>query len=333
LGRGFITYDDYPVNLGQVLLSSSLGRWFAGNSTLRKLIGYHELLNRRSAQEVTDAFLEWERRNQGRPFFAFVNYFEAHEPYFPPGYAGSILWPGRRWTNFLHMADLPNGESAWVRNKWELSQAEIEIHAAAYRSAVSDVDEQLGRLLDELDRRGVLRNTVVVIAGDHGEQLGEHGLFEHNNSLYLPSLHVPLVILPAGEPVQQARVTRIASLRDIPATVLDLLGESQAELPGRSLARLWQSPYESAESEAEGDTAVSYLTQGYVRQEWYPVNRGSEMYSLTTRIHHYIRNGDGTEELYDWQTDPSESTDLSEQPYADSLLNRFRHTLNGLHRH
>ena len=330
LGRGFITYDDYPVSLGQILLSSSLGRWLAGNSALRKLVGHHELLNRKSAAGVTDAFLDWERRNGGRPFFAFVNFFEAHEPYFPPGYAGSMLWPGRRWTDFLHIANLPNGESAWIRNKWDLSPAEIEIHVSGYHRAVRDVDVQLGRLLDELARRGVLQNTLIIIAGDHGEQLGEHGLFEHNNSFYLPALHVPLVILPAGDSVQRARVARVVSLRDIPATVLDLLGESAVEFPGRSLAPLWRSPLDSPAAEVAEDTVLSYLTRGLVRQEWYPVNRGTKMYSLTTQTHHYILNGDGTEELYDWRSDPSESVNLSGRSDADSLLTRFRRTLGGL---
>jgi arylsulfatase A-like enzyme len=327
LGRGFITYDDYPVNLGQVLLSSTLGRWLAANTTPRRLVGHHELLNRRSAAGITDAFLDWQQRNNGRPFFAFVNFFDAHEPYFPAGYRGSVLWPGRRWTSFGHMATLSTGESAFIRDKWNLSPEQTAIHASAYGDAIREVDEELGRLLDELDGRGVLRNTIVIIAGDHGEQLGEHGLFEHNNSLYLPSLHVPLVILPAEGLTEPVRVAQVVSLRDIPATVVDLLGDDANEFPGRSLAALWRAPEDGGVAE---DTAFAHLARGHVRQAWYPINRGSDMFSLTTSRYHYIRNGDGSEELYDWQNDPSELVDLGTQPDAAPILARFRHKLDGL---
>lgn len=330
LGRGFIVYDDYPVNLGQVLLSSSLGRWLAGHVLLRKLVGYHELLNRRSAAEITDAFLDWQQRNQDRPFFAFVNFFDAHEPYFPRGYRGSVLWPGRRWTNFGHDATLSVGESALIRDKWKLSPEETEIHASAYRDAIRHVDAELGRLLDELDSRGVLRNTIVIIAGDHGEQLGEHGLFEHNNSLYLPALHVPLLILPAERLTQPVRVGQVVSLRDIPATVFDLLGDEPVKFPGRSLAAFWRASEDGDVAGVAGDTAFAHLAQGFVRQASYPINRGSDMFSLTTHRYHYIRNGDGSEELYDWQNDPSESVNLAAQPDADLVLARFRHKLDAL---
>jgi arylsulfatase A-like enzyme len=330
LGRGFITYDDYPVNLGQVLISSSLGRGLAAFTTLRKLLGYHELLNRRSAAEITDAFLDWQQRNHGRPFFAFVNFFEAHEPYFPVGYGGSALWPGRRWTKFKHAASLSNGESAYIRDKWNLSPEETVTHASAYRDAIRQADVALGRLLDELDGRGVLRNTIVIIAGDHGEQLGEHGLFEHNNSLYLPTLHVPLLILPAEGLAQPVRVAQVVSLRGIPATVVDLLGDEQIEFPGRSLAAFWRASAGGGVASVAADTAFAHLAQGNVRQPWYPINRGSQMFSLTTSRWHYIRNGDGSEELYDWENDPSESVDLGAQPDAEPVLRSLRRKLDAL---
>lgn len=334
LGRGFVHYEDLPVSLGQLLLSSSLGRALAGSTTLRRIVAYHDLPNRKTAEEVTDAFLGWQRRNEGRPFFAFVNFFDAHEPYFPPGYSGSVLWPGRRWTGYNHNAGLVNGPSAWIGEKWELTPEKVRIHASGYWAAVRSADAQLGRLLGELDRRGVLENTIVIIAGDHGEQLGEHGLFEHNNSLYLPVLHVPLVILPPGGLARPARVAELVSLRDIPATVLDLLGDPPAPFPGRSLVPLWRVARDAGggndRAALAGDTSFAHLEQGLVRQPWYPVNRGNDMFSLTTCDYHYIRNGDGSEELYDWGRDPAESVNLAGQPAADSILAGIRRSLEAI---
>jgi arylsulfatase A-like enzyme len=325
LGRGFVHYDDYPASFGQMVLSSSIGRALTGATWLRRIVGYHELPNRRSAAGVTDAFLAWQAKQRGeaRPFFAFVNFFEAHEPYFPAGRSGSILWPGPRWTRYEHVVGLFTGANAWVAEKWTLTPDEVEIHAGAYQRAVSEADTQAGRLLAELARRGVLDNTLVIIAGDHGEQLGEHHLFEHINSLYLPALNVPLIVasprLPKG-----VRVAETVSLRDLPATVVDLLGVSAgAPFPGRSLAGHWATP-----AVGGADTVLSELSRGLVRQGWYPIGRGSAMFSLTTPEHHYIRNGDNSEELYDLRQDPGETKDLSRDPAGAALLSRFRTVLS-----
>ena len=67
----------------------------------------------------------------------------------------------------------------------------------SYDDCVAHLDEYLGRLIDELDRRGVLERTWVIIAGDHGESFGEHpGIFVHGMSLYQTEVHVPLLIVP-----------------------------------------------------------------------------------------------------------------------------------------
>ncbi len=321
LARGFIHYDDFQANLGQTILSSSIGRALAGATWLRRLVGYHELLNRRTAADVTEDFLAWQAREKGRPFFAFVNLFDAHEPYFPKGRSGSILWPGPRWTKYEHEVGLHSGANAWIAEKWTLTPDEVKTHAWAYEQAISHVDREVGRLLVELGKRGVLNNTLVIIAGDHGEQVGEHHLFEHINSLYLPSLHVPLIVWSPRIP-KGARAREAVSLRDIPATVLDLLGFSAGTpFPGRSLAAHWVAP-------GGADTVFSALKRGLVRQGWYPIGRGAEMFSLTTTDHQYIRNGDNSEELYDLRQDPGETRDLSRDPADTYVLSRFRDNLS-----
>lgn len=72
----------------------------------------------------------------------------------------------------------------------EQIQGEID----AYDGGIYYTDQQIDLLLKELDGRGVLDNTIVVITSDHGEMFGEHGLWEHHNSLYKPVIHVPLIV-------------------------------------------------------------------------------------------------------------------------------------------
>jgi arylsulfatase A-like enzyme len=317
LGRGFIHYDDFQVDVGQVIISSGIGRAVAGATWLRRIIGNHEVINRRHAADVIEAFLDWQARHTGRPFFAYVNLFDAHEPYFPKDRSGSVLSPGPKWTRYEHEVGLHTGASAWINEKWTLTPAQVAIHAGAYYRAVSLADAATGRLLAELERRGVLAHTLVIIAGDHGEQVGEHHLFEHINSLYLPSLQVPLIMASPSLP-RGVRIPETVSLRDLPVTVVDLLGLSKdSPFPGLSLATHLTAP-------GSGDTAFSMLRRGTVRQEWYPIGRGPAMFSLVTVDRHYIQNGDQSEELYDVRSDPGETRNLAAEPAEAEVLLRLR---------
>jgi arylsulfatase A-like enzyme len=318
LARGFIHYEDYPMSLGQIVLSSSLGRAVAGNNRLRRLVGYHELLNRKDAERVNRDFLRWLSRKGRRPFFAFLNYMDAHAPYLPPK-PFDEMFSGRdaRTKPFLGTAD------RFTIRYWSPSDVQAELDA--YEGAIASLDQQLGHLFDELERRGTLENTLVVVTSDHGEEFYEHGLMSHGSSLYRPSLHIPLVIsfpphVPTGKVVRDP-----VTFRDLPATVVDLLKlEGDPALPGTSLARYWDggrstsgAPAEPAFSEARGKSW---------RPEWWPIHKG-DMQSLVDSRYHYIRNGDGREELYDFENDPWEQHDLASSEKVAAVLARFRTSL------
>ena len=102
------------------------------------------------------------------------------------------------------------------------------------------IDEQLGILFDDLQRRGVLEQTLIVVTSDHGEGLGEHGLFDHGESLYRTEIRVPLLIVPPSGLQSSVVVDETVSLRDLPATIVDLVGQGNGSpFPGDSLARFW----------------------------------------------------------------------------------------------
>jgi len=334
LARGFLTYRDYEVSPAQTLLSSALGRRLAGNSFLRRVLGYQEVLNRKDARAVADQFLRWHQENGDRPFFAFLNFFDAHEPYLPPDSVRRAMPRGNRWDDFTHFVGLLTGATALRNNKWEMTPAEQAAHASGYHAAILREDEQIRRILGELDRRGALDNTIVIMASDHGEQLGEHDLYNHNNSLYLTALHVPLLVLdPIADP-QPTLVGDVVSLRDMASTILDLAGvdADSAGIQGRSLARYWRDVDGGAEERqaSGGDPAFAVLYRGAENEPWYPVERGPAMYSLTDSAYHYILSGDGTEELFHISVDPAESTNLAGNPGMESVLNGFRSTLRVL---
>ena len=123
----------------------------------------------------------------------------------------------------------------------ELSPRQLAVARDTYDNCVADLDEQLGRLIDELERRAVLDNTWVIVVADHGESFGEHaGVFRHGTSLYQTELHVPLLIIPpVGARGAAGRVVaEPVSLRDLATTITSVAGfQGSAEFPGESLAR------------------------------------------------------------------------------------------------
>lgn len=315
LDRGFATYRDHPLTLGHLASSSRWMRWAAG--ALLPALGVHGGLVHKSAAEVNREFLHW-IPTDGRPFFAFLNYFDAHTPYkLEPPFDRKFRNPPPRFWRL----------EGWGRGH---SNDELQEFRDAYDSAIAYSDAQVGALLRALEARGVLHNTLVVLVSDHGEHFGEHGgIMSHANSLYLPLLHVPLVMswpehVPSGR-----RVSSPVSTQDVAATILDVIAPAAGTpLPGHSLARHWAAADSAVPSPAGDTAAMLYSALGYndFADRRDPVRRGP-MQSLVQGGLHYIRNGDGVEEVYNYLVDPAERADLAHGADSVTLLMPFRQAL------
>ena len=184
------------------------------------------------AGTINREFLDWlsKRREPTRPFFAFLNYFDAHSVYLlPPGTPYRFGRPPKTDVEVQVMVN-------WFHlDKLRLPQPYLNLARDCYDSCLGYLDEQLGELFGELKRRGVLDRTLVIVTADHGEGMGEHSLFFHGESLYRTEIHVPLVIALPGQ-TQSAVVSEPVSLRDLPATIVDLTGQKQGR---RSLDGRW----------------------------------------------------------------------------------------------
>jgi arylsulfatase A-like enzyme len=316
LDRGFAHYDDFSFSPGQIAMSSSLGERIVDADAVRGLAGFNDLLDRKDAATVNAEFLAWQAQRGGdRPFFAFLNYFDAHEPYMPrPPFQLDPDLNRHRGPFWYGPLDIVHADT------WKMSTEEVAVELDAYEACISYIDYQLGSLFSELERKRVLDNTLVIVVADHGEEFGEHAVFDHGGSLYLPSIHVPLLISMPGRVPQGLRVKSAASLRDIPATVVDLIGLArETPFPGASLARYWGAGADATELGA----AVSQVNPKFAEPAWYPIMKGS-MRSLVRDHYHYIQNGDGSEELYDIANDPGELQDLAPIQTDRQLLDRFR---------
>ncbi|HYH46537.1 MAG TPA: sulfatase-like hydrolase/transferase [Thermoanaerobaculia bacterium] len=168
-------------------------------------------------------------------------------------------------------------------------------YSPSYDGEIAKVDEQVGRLLQELERRGLSGNTVVAVAADHGESLGEHGELTHGLLLYEPTLRVPLLVKAPGLP---ARVIETpVSLVDVGPTLAGLVGKAlPGSLDGRDLSAALREGREPAPADIYAETQ-------------YPAVFGwSPLSALRRRDLKYISSP--KPELYDLTHDPHESKNL-----------------------
>jgi arylsulfatase A-like enzyme len=310
LHRGFAHYECHKKVSGEIIHSSGLATRMA-YPALRRL-GYYQLPGRKTAGELHRDLLDWlGNRDKKRPYFAFLNYFDAHSPYLPTPEAEGTF--GAR----------PPSSPFPGRGGAVLSREDIIELRDAYERCILGLDLEVGRLFERAGARRDLDNTLVIVTSDHGEHFGEHGLMDHGGDLYLPLLHVPLLILEPGRGRAGKVVAEPVSLRDLPATVVDLLGlGQQTPFPGRSLAALGEGrrpagPEADLPILSELTRAPTFVGKGY------PATKGP-MRSLVWHDYHYIRNGNGTEELYQTADDPLEEKDIVGTAGARSVLARLR---------
>jgi len=350
LARGFTRYEDYTFPKLTVLNSAVLVKralegapaivffsqdWLTSAGLLpcveRLLRSLED--DRKGAEEVNRELLDWlaHRTQQERPFFAFLNYYDAHFPYQLP--------PGR-----LHRFGVEPSDSHerlliqdWgLLDKTIVSPKGVAFAAAAYDDCIADIDERLGKLVDDLGRRGVLERTWLIIASDHGESFGEHaGCFCHGTSLYDTELHVPLLIIPPRDRATKLVVKEAVSLRDIAATIVDVVGQAAGSpFPGVSLARFWQRAAPVAPIQpplalqALGEVVPSIRN---MRDDWDAPKQLPALGAVKDKNWSYIRQeGQVREELFHLSEDANEQRNLAGDPSAQTTLQQMRAALDAL---
>lgn len=299
LGHGFQYYSDHAISFGEILWNSAtLRRLFEPSSFLARLTGPRPYLWHKNAATINAQFFDWLDGKTNAPFFAFLNYFDAHGPYVPPAEFesrfGSIdrpdLWERLRaplWSEDLKANDV--------------TPERITEELRAYEASIAYLDYELERLVAELDKRGLRTNTLIIVTSDHGEEFGEHGKFTHGQTLFLPSLHVPLVIAYSSGIPADVRIRTPVSLRDIAATILDIADIETHRIPGQSWRRLWEQP------DARADALV--------------VSGGAkDLFSLELNLSfiderfHYIDGFADTGKTFDLASDPGERAALRKPP-------------------
>ena len=258
------------------------------------------------AAEVTRRALRWLRAQDGRQderFFLWVHYYDAHTPYRPPPQLARVFYSG----------DPERGDEPPIRREpffnnlqeasiWLGKARDREWPKAMYAAEIAGVDAELGRLLAELDRLGFADDTLVVVVADHGESLGEHGIFYDHKGLYEQQLRIPLIVHVPGLP--PLRSDAAVSTLDVAPTIAALVGAGFEYRPtGLSLVPLL------AGGAAPPGLADRVLVHQHAHNAAVAVRRGSWKGIWVIDQEHVVLSG--PPQLFDLDLDPGELHDLA----------------------
>lgn len=287
LAQGFEVYQDDSTSLERNLAHTLFGRELLERVYERFVSPNY--FGRRVGAKLDREVVRWNEHRSRRPFFLFVNFFDAHNPYAaPPPYNH----------RFAATSEGPGGPGP-ARGDAVVPPAHLGTHGptivAAYDDGLAYLDDQVGRLADYLMQSPEWPNTFMIITADHGEAFGEHGTYLHGMNLYRELIHVPLIVLGKGVP-QGQRVSHIVRTREVFFTILDMVRGTTSRFGSHSFRRFWTPDVPLGPDDDVVISEMDYMT------------------SLTTPEWHYIVSDNGHSELYRWITDPTEERDLAQVP-------------------
>ncbi len=267
----------------------------------------------KGAQKLNRYVQTWwrKKRDPTRPFFLFGLYLDPHLPYRPPkGYAERLLDPAA-----LQRARAAN-QDAWAYMAGEVTMTPEDFRGlrALYDAEIAYVDDKLAELFAFLEHVGALENTIVALTADHGENIGEHGLMDHQYCVCDTLAHIPLLLhfpsmLPPGDDPRPVQHT------DLLPTFLELAQTSAPiPLPGSSLLNGNQSPTNATQQIIQY-TAPHRHRFARRHPRFDPSSKGFDRTydAIVQQGYKLIRSNRGEAWLFDLRDDPEEIVNLAEK--------------------
>lgn len=194
------------------------------------------------AEDNTARAIGWlrARRFGNKPFFLWVHYFDPHVLYQPPRRIAEQFYRGDKTTGPSLLTDLPMLR-AWDfprLKRWLEGVRDPEYPRAMYRGEVHFVDQEIGKLFDYVRSQGLMNRTVIIVIADHGEGLGEHGIYYDHRGLYEHQVRIPFLVRIPGFPRNHV-VREMVGHVDLVPTLAELFQlKVEDPGPGLSLARV-----------------------------------------------------------------------------------------------
>lgn len=238
-------------------------------------------------------FERWMESEEGLPVFIWLHLFDAHAPYQPPQELSRRYYDEELDPFDAQRFSLPAG----ARVPWASKVTDLNYILGLYKSEVTHLDQQIAVLLDHPR----VRAATLAFTSDHGEALGNHGLYFMHQGIYPDTLAVPLILRWPGSP-QGLRIPAPVTHQDLGRTLLDLSGLGAVSFPGNSLLRWIEAPLEPAPARY----AISSGAQtAAIEKEGWLLFLHLRDHDSPTRVLHQV-------ELFDLKQDPTCQRDLVE---------------------
>lgn len=269
------------------------------------------------AKQTNEWVADWlDTRDDSRPFFLFINYLEPHLEYRPPEEFAEQFLPDD--VSYKEAMNISQDAWEYVANKTEMSERDFEILRALYRAELAYLNERIGELRQYLEDAGEWEDTIFVVTGDHGENIGDHGLMDHQYCLYDTLLHVPLII-HGGAFMGGGTNDRLVQLTDLAPTLLDA---ADIDAPEAREGFQGVSFHPDADTEPREYAIAEYMAPqpsmdalekrvGELPKEVYKYDRS--LRAIRSTDYKLIRRSDGSRELYHIVEDPEEKNDLADE--------------------
>lgn len=308
-GQGFDSFDE---------------RWFI------------DTVRNNDAKTTFSLATDWIKNNKKKPFFLFINTNHIHSPHVPESEAVLEELGMNPPRTIIDQRDVisPHLDAEGI------TQEDADMMKDFYDGTIRELDGVVKTFIADLEKQGLMKNTVIVFEGDHSEQFGEHGIVGWFG-VYEQQIHVPLIVYVPGQKAR--RISPVVELRSIPSTVRELVGlDPDTNFTAQSLV-----PF-LTKKDAKGTVALTMHAfskennQGMLKalfgkapSVWEsmkdsppPVVRQvgdtpkDIWYSARSDEWHLIKNADGTLELYRVKNDPEEKTNLIDMWYVLSVADR-----------
>jgi arylsulfatase A-like enzyme len=280
----------------------------------------------KDAPWIVDEAVRWLKSNHTKKFFLFIHSYHPHEPLTPSDASLAKLDPDYKGS----LKSMTEGDLIRLTlGKTSYSPEDLRRISKLYDAGILDLDRELGRFFEELNKLGLDKNTVIVLTSDHGQGFGEHGLWGlHTYDVYEELIRVPFVVkLPQASAKELDSPISLTDL--VPSVLATLRLPYRSDFDGKPLPD--EDSAITAERSIHAQTAINREFSLPYRLEVKPSDRKKSMaerlsirksnWGRIPRTEKSVRAGkyklilkfDGTFELYDLEKDPSEKTNLSSQ--------------------
>jgi arylsulfatase A-like enzyme len=263
---------------------------------------WKELLSAKSLNELALPLLE--RHAEDEKLFVWLHYMDPHGPFYLLEWDGENPFIGdEHYTGDQKVGD-------WFpKRSWIDDNDEVRYYIAQYDANVLVMDTYAEAFLQQVEKMGLLEDSLIVFTSDHGEALGQHDYMGHGKVPYNTGVHVPLFFHRPGIQDEGARIDVPVELVDVYPTLRDLIAaaDAPADLDGQSLAGFLGA----AEEPAAGEFAQAFSGAGVGKGRWYNFRMvQDERWKLIYHPPHGNAYPGPHFELYDLQNDPAETVNL-----------------------